>query len=385
MTVRKFLVRVFFFAVLLPTLVSFAQQPPSMTQQKPAGSLSSKSVNFEKLSEAANSARTENRDVDAIHLYQEALKIRPDWQEGLWYLSTLLYQKEQFADSRDLLRLFVAGDPQAGPGWALLGMSEYQTREYTRALDHLQRAVSVGLSGRKDLTQSVLYFTAALLIRFERYDDSMNLLGPMSKAGENSDLLVEPLGLAALRLPLLPQEIPPDRRDMIRTAGQSVLAVASQQQDEAEKLLSGMVAAYPNEAGVHFLYGAFLMDVRPDDGIREMKRELEISPSHLGARLRLAEEYLKEQQLNQALPLAEEAVKLDPASALAHMILGEVLVAEGEVGKGIGELETAREETPSRVRIHWDLLRAYTSAGRPADAKREKDEIEKLGTSETRP
>jgi lipopolysaccharide biosynthesis regulator YciM len=127
------------------------------------------------------------------------------------------------------------------------------------------------------------------------------------------------------------------------------------------------------------------MDVRPEDGIREMKRELEISPSHLGAKLRLAEEYVKEQRLDEALPLAEEAVKLEHRSALAHMILGEVLVARGDLAKGISELETARKQTPGMVRIHWDLLRAYASSGRAQDAKKEKDEIEKLGSSETRP
>jgi predicted Zn-dependent protease len=150
-------------------------------------------------------------------------------------------------------------------------------------------------------------------------------------------------------------------------------------------LFSAMVGVYPDQPGVHFMYGAFLMDVRPEDGTRELKRELEISPSHLGARLRLAEEYVNEQRLDEALQLAEEAVKLEPESPLAHMILGEVLVARGDLAKGINELETARNQTPGRVRIHWDLLRAYTSTGRTGDAKREKDEIERLGSGEARP
>ena len=68
-----------------------------------------------------------------------------------------------------------------------------------------------------------------------------------------------------------------------------------------------MLEKYPNEPGVHFLYGAYLMDVRPEDGIREMQRELEISPSHVGARLRLAEEYIKEQKFDEALRFSEES------------------------------------------------------------------------------
>lgn len=334
---------------------------------------------FEKLSKAAERARTENHDADAIQLYQQALSLRPEWQEGLWYLSTLLYEKERYAEARDLLRQFVTRKPDTGPGWALLGLSEFQTREYPRSLDHLQRAMAVGMGDRRDMAQSVFYFVAVLLTRFERYDESMNLLMAMVKSGERTDLLVEPVGLATLRLPLLPAEVPGDRREMIHMAGKGALAVEAQQQAEAEKLFSGIVAAYPDEPGVHFLYGAFLFsDVRPEDGIHEMKRELEISPSHLPARLRLAEEYVSEQKLDEALSLAEEAVKLEPQHAPAHLMLGEVLVARGDLAGGIRQLETARDKEPQNVRPHWDLLRAYTAADRASDAKREKEEIEKL-------
>jgi hypothetical protein len=60
------------------------------------------------------------------------------------------------------------------------------------------------------------------------------------------------------------------------------------------------------------------------------------------------------------------------------MLLGQAYVATGNLTEGIKELESARDEDPSTSPIHWDLLRAYTTAGRGGDAKREKDEIEKL-------
>jgi predicted Zn-dependent protease len=238
------------------------------------------------------------------------------------------------------------------------------------------------LGGQKEVAQSVFYFAAALLNRFERFDESMSLLIEMVKSGQAAGPLTEPLGLAALRLPLLPSEIPADRKPMIRMAGQAALALEAQHRDEAEVLFTGMVTEYPNEPGVHFLYGAFLLDVRPEDGVREMKKELDLSPSNVSARLRLAEEYVKEQQSDLALPLAQEAIQLDPKRGPAHMILGEVLVAKGDLAAGIRELETAQDEAPQTVRIRWDLLRAYTSAGRSEDAKREKEDIEKLSNPE---
>jgi tetratricopeptide (TPR) repeat protein len=333
---------------------------------------------FAHISEAADKARDAGQADDAIKLYRQALTIQPKWKDGLWSLSSLLYQQNQYPAARDFLRKLVGMNPELGLGWAMLGMSEFELRDYSRALDHLQRAMAVGMGDQKDIAQSVFYYVACLQTRFELFDDSMRLQIAMLKSGQDSKPLVEPLGLAALRLPFLPQEIPADRREMIRAAGQATLALEAEKRDEAGKLFRGMAEKYPNEPGVHFLYGAFLLDEDPEGGIKELKKELEVSPSSVSARLRLAEEYIKEQKQGLALPLAQEAVKLDPKRAAAHMMLGEVLIATEDSIGGIRELETAREQSPQTVRIHWDLLRAYTGAGRSEEAKREKEEIEKL-------
>lgn len=348
-----------------------------------AGDQAGKAVrqSFEQVSHEAERARDENRDDDAIRLFRQALTQQPRWDQGLWYLGTMLYEKERYPEALDVLRRFMTLRPDAGPGWALVGLSEFQTRQYEKALNHLQLAMSHGMGDRKDMVESVFYSVAVLLTRTERYDDSMSMLIAMVKSGQDSKTLVEPIGLAALRLPFLPAEIPADREEMVRQAGEATLALEAQQRDEAGRLFRGLAEQYSNEPGVHFLYGAFLLDQDPAAGVQEMKKELQVSPSSVPARLRLAEEYTKEQNLDLALPLAQEAVKLDPKRASAHMMLGEVLVAKNDSAAGIQELETARQQDPETVRIHWDLLRAYTSVGRGEDAKREKEEIEKLSSA----
>jgi tetratricopeptide (TPR) repeat protein len=333
---------------------------------------------FEKLARAADQARTENRDDEGIRLYQRALELRPEWDEGLWYLSTLFYEKEHYFEACETLRRFLAQNADVGYGWALLGMNEFQTHQYARALNHLQRGMALGLGDKKKMASSVFYLNAILLTRSEQFDDSMSLLFSMAASGEATLSLVEPAGLAALRMPLLPAEIPVDRREMVRMAGSAALALQAQRNGEAEKLFRDMEAAYPNEPGVHFLFGAYLLDARPEDGIQEMKRELEISPSHVPARLRLAEEYVKRQQLDQGLSFAQEALRLEPKDVSARMVLGEVLIAKRDLAGGIRELETARDRSPEVIRVRWDLVRAYTAAGRNEDADREKDEIRKL-------
>ena len=333
---------------------------------------------FDQLLQAAEKARDESRDDDAIRLFRRARSQEPESEQALWFLGTLLYEKRQYPEARDVLRQFVTIRPDAGPGWALLGLGEFQLREYPRALNHLQRAMAQGIGDRQELVRSVSYDVVVLLTRFERYDDSLDMLLRMIASSTPDLTLVEPAGLAGLRLPFLPAEIPPDRREPVNLAGKAVLALQMQGSEETESAFKHLVSAYPNEPGVHFLYGAYLMQLHPDQAVPEFERELEISPSHVLARVRLAEQRIAQRDFDRALALAQQAIKLEPQRASAHMLAGEAVIAKGNQAEGIKELEIARAGDPTKIRTHWDLLRAYAAAGRKDDANREKQEIEKL-------
>jgi tetratricopeptide (TPR) repeat protein len=360
---------------LVLVAVAPGQDAPQLAQ---ARTVAPGKGSFDQVAREAARARDENRDADAIRLYRQALELKPSWDEGLWYLSTLLYDKDRYSETRDLLRRFVSYDAEAGPGWALLGMSEFQTREYARALEHLQHSRRLTLGDRRELAQSVAYFTAVSLTRLEQYDEGMDVLLEMINGGRCDLPVKEAAGLAILRMPLVPAEIPADRREMIRTAGAAFCAVQMGQRDEAEKQFRALADSFPTEPGVHYLYGTFLADVETDGAARELKREVEISPYHVLARLRLADIYLKQAQPGQGQKFAEEAVKIEPNQASTHMVYGEVLAAKGELPNAIHELEKARELAPQVVRTRFDLLRAYAAAGRTEDVNREKEAIEKL-------
>ena len=361
--------------LLIASLALCAFATPSLTSQN---SSAASGVSFNQLLEAAKKARDRNSDDEAIRLFRRAAAEQPESEEALWYLGSMLYEKQQYSETRDVLRQFVTIRRDAGPAWALLGMSEFQLREYPRALDHLQRAMAQGMGDRKEMVQSVFYDVAVLLIRFERFDDSMDMLLKLLASGTPDPALVEPAGLAGLRLALLPAEIPPDRRELVDMAGRAVVAMQTQHYEEAESEFKRLIAAYPNEPGVHFLYGAYLVQLHPNEAMPEFKRELEISPSHVIARIRLADQLITQRDFDDALTLVQQAIKLEPKRPSAHMLAGEALLAKGNSADGIKELETARADDPNVSRVHWDLFRAYTSADRKEDANREKQEIERL-------
>ena len=332
---------------------------------------------WEELARTAQQAFNENRDEEAIRLYQQALKIKPDWDEGLWYLGVLFYEKDRFGECRDVLRQFVAQNPDHAPSWAVLGLSEYKTREYSRALVHLQRAIDLGVDDRQQLSASVFYYKAALLIRLEQFQDGLTLILQLRETGQPQDALESLAGLAALGYPFLPEEIPADRRELVRLAGAGTFALLAQRREDANNYFKKMVEQYPNEPGVHYQYGLLLLGDRVPEGLQEMQKELAISPSNIPARLRLAEHYVNESQPDQARPYLDEVLKLEPQNSTGHLLLGEALAKLGDGTGAIRELELAKQLDPNRSRILWALLRAYTSAGRIEDANRIKAEIAK--------
>jgi tetratricopeptide (TPR) repeat protein len=136
-------------SILLVSLAAVPVQDASASRT--TASTPGTASRFDQLSQAAARARDDDRADDAVQLYKQALALRPNWKEGLWNLGRLLYSKNQFAESRDVLRRFVAFDPEPGLAWALLGMSEFQTRDYSRSFDHLERATAQGVGDRKDI------------------------------------------------------------------------------------------------------------------------------------------------------------------------------------------------------------------------------------------
>jgi len=361
-----------------------SQATPKLAQARDAAPTSTNAVTsqnpgaFDRLARDAKRALEENRDANAIEAYRQTLQLKPEWDEGLWHLATLLYKNAEYFDACTVLRRFLAQNPGNGYGWAMLGLSEFGSHDYTRALDHLQQGLTLGLGDDRKTITEVRYAVAILLTRSEQFDESMVQLFGLMTDGANQATLIEPFGLAALRMPFLPSEIPPGRRQMIHMAGAATIAIEARKYEDAEKIFADLESRYPDQPGIHFLIGAYLLSAHPSEGIKELKQELAISPENVTARVRLAEEYIKQQSLDEGISLARETLRLAPEEPLAHMVLGEGLIAKGDSVGGIRELEIARDSLPGKVEIRWDLFRAYTAAGRKEDASREKSEIERL-------
>jgi tetratricopeptide (TPR) repeat protein len=335
---------------------------------------------FDELVKRADEAREASRLSEALELYVKALQMRSDWAEGWWYAGTILYDGDRYPDARDALRNLVALEPKRAEAWAMLGLCEFQTREYDRALSSLQRGRSLGLSGNREIESVVRYHAALLYTRLEQFEVAFDILSEFLGVGASNESpkIVEAFGLVLLRLPFLPTELPPDKREQVLIAGRAGLSMAARRRDVARSAFNELLARYPDAPNVHYAHGVFLLSQDSDAALEEFRYELKSSPNHVASLLQMAFEYLKRGEFETALPLAEKAAQLAPESFPARNVLGRVLLELGQVERAIKELEKGVQLAPESPEMRFALARAYTRVGRKQEAARERETFQRL-------
>lgn len=333
---------------------------------------------FDKVSQEATQAREQNRSEDAIPLYRQAVKLRPTWAEGWWFLGELLYDQNQYPEARDALRRLIGLDSNSSAGFALLGLCEFETKEYDKSLNHIYQARRLGLGDDPQIRRVVLFHEMLLLTRLQQYESAMQVLVNVVKDGGAGASVIEAAGLSGLRRPILPEDLPPSDKDLVERAGRAVCAMAGRDHATAEASFAELLATYPNSPNVHYLYGLFLAATDADAGLREYQKELELNPKHTAALASIALEYETRGELDTAISYARRAVEADPQYFGAHVVLGRLLVSAGEVEPGIKELETAKQQASDSPPVRFSLATAYAKAGRSADAARERAEFLRL-------
>ena len=357
-----------------PGFAQSTRKPKPRTAQTPANA----EAQFDQFVKQADEARLAERFDDAISLYGKALNLKPKWPEGWWYIGAIFYQKDMYPQARDAFQNLVALEPDRGPASAMLGLCLFQTGDYERAAVTLQRARTSGVNDNSELARVVRYHIALLYIHFEYFESAYDVLNEFVRFGQETAKVVEAFGLTILRMPLLPNEIPPDQREKVLIAGQAGYNMAARRLEPARGAFDMLLARYPNDPNIHYALGVYLLPQDADAAMKEFKRELEISPNHYAALAQMAFEYLKRDQFNEALPLAEKAVQLAPKLYAARNVLGRVLLELGQVDRSIKELEEGVKLAPSSPEMHFALARAYTRAGRKEEAARERETFKKL-------
>jgi len=126
---------------------------------------------------------------------------------------------------------------------------------------------------------------ALLWITAGEFDMGVKELAWFAQRNEANADIIQAFGMAALRVPLFPQDVPQGKKDLLTKAGEAAFSENGNELDQARSPYRILVESYPREANVHYAYGKFLSKLDQDEAIREYERELEVSPSHVPARI----------------------------------------------------------------------------------------------------
>ncbi len=359
------------FSSIISLVLALSLVPGAVAQPAPAASI-------EQIDRAASAARDANRMDEAIRLYRSGLAANPRWTEGWWYLGATLYETGRHAEARDVFRKSIALAPENGPAWAFLGLCEFETGEYEAALQSLSKGVKLGTGGDVQFDAVVRTQLAALLNRASAFESAMEQLVAVARNGVKSAAITSVYGLGALRMPLLPPEVPAAKLPVVNLAGEAAWALGAQQPEETKRLFEELAARYPNEPGVHYAYGFYLLAVDPVAALAEFAKELEHSPSHVYARLQIVFLELKRGNADAALQRAQEAVRLAPANFMAQNAAGRAWLAMGNTGEALNALQKAVKLAPDVAQTHFYLEQVYRLVGRLEDARRAHAEFARL-------
>lgn len=295
---------------------------------------------FPAIVQSANAARQSDNTKEAIRDYGRAVALRPDWAEGWWDLGMTQYETGQYADAIASLHKLTELAPKLAPGWDILGLSEFETGNYAAALADLERARELGGTDDPEIARVSAYHMALLIIRGGNFDRATELL-KMTFGASPPPQVKAALGLALLRVPLLPSEIDPSQDALIQAAGDAA-------SNPDPKTLDALIAQYPKAPWLHYAYGLVLAKAGvAQQALEQQKIETTISPESALPWIEISRLLLSLNQAHEAIDAARHAVKLNGQSVQAHDALANALAASGQPRREA--IETQEAERPLQM------------------------------------
>jgi tetratricopeptide (TPR) repeat protein len=348
-------------------------------EANPAAKSTADSAEFKKLAARAAEARDQNRLQEAAELYEKALRLNPRWEEGWWDLGRVDYEANNYGDGVKAFRNVVELDRRFGFAWVFLGLCEFETHDYGNAFVHLQMAKSKGLGKNDELWNVVDYHLALLHILHGEFETANKLLTDLVHHTVLSQNVKMALGLTLLRVPLLPDQIDPQKDALISEAGEAAELIALLDFDEAVTALQQLVRDFPTTPFVHFAYAHTLAGLGEyEKAEEELREEIKINPESSMPYILLARVDVRLTRFQDALPLAQEAARLAPQSFLAHYVLGRALLGTDKVTDAAAELTIAKRLAPYAPEIRYTLAVALARAKRSREAAEEQAEFRRL-------
>ncbi len=277
----------------------------------------------------------------AILLYRKALALDPSMPGLRLNLGLALFKGGELKEAIQVFEPLLKSEPPSSPDaqrlTALIGIAQYGIGDYAAAVPYLKTAAAndpQNLQFRLFLAHSCLS-TRQFQCVLDTYHEILTLNAESAEA----DMLAG------------------EAEDEMRNHAAAI------------EQFRAAVKADPREPNVHFGLGYLLWTQNQfEEAAREFEAELVNVPANAQALAFLADSYMQLNRSDEALPLIQKAIKIDPNLARAHLDLGILYADAGHREEAIREFKTAARLSPDDPNPHWRLARLYQSMGNKTEA-----------------
>ena len=244
--------------------------------------------------------------------------------------------------------------------------------DYPTALQDVERGISLGAANDPHNEKILRYHEALLLTRTGQFEEALQAYTRFVRPGASDPELFVAIGLAGLRAPLLPRDVPEDKQEAYSAAGHAAYDLMTGDSQTGDQAFRQAFAQYPTTPNLRYLYAYLLLTRDPAAAAEQLRQELNVAPANDAALVLIAWAEILQSDFQTALPYAEKAVQLDPDLPLGQLEVGRSLAETGDPKDGLMHLETALQLQPDNLEVHLALVSAYSKLDRPEDARRER-------------
>ena len=163
------------------------------------------------------------------------------------------YSAGQYSAATADLKAWLAVTPESGTGWAMLGLCEFELKDFDNALIHLDRGAKLGLNASPESLALARYTYGILLVHAGQFEQAAEVLASDSNAAGPITAKVEyALGLVLLRKAEFPDAVNVQQAALVRAAGRIESLLQQSKYDEAFPQFKLLLDQYPATPFLHY-------------------------------------------------------------------------------------------------------------------------------------
>ena len=335
--------------------------------------------------QAAFSLEQQGKIAEAEAAWRALSQAYPSNPEPFAHLGLLEARQEHYTEAITFYRRAMALDPAIPRLRFNLGLAYFKQGEYKQALQQFNPLL------RSEPPDSDEAHRLTVLVGMSHFGlGEYAMAAPYLKQSAEADPQNLPLLLTLAHSCLLSKQyqcvldafhrivaLSPDSAEAHVLAGEAL----DEMKDPvgAIRELRAAVTANPKEPNVHFGLGYLLWTQgQTQEAAQQFQAELANDPEHAQALLYLADADMQMNRMEDARPILERVVKINPASSMGHLDLGIVYAEANRNEEALRELKTAAALKPDDVSAHYRLGRLYRAMGKAAEARAEFDKSKSL-------